>query len=176
LKDYKQRYPLTWTYLEMNRARLSARNKGLMGSEWYGYVYKKNHTRFNEPKLLVPSIATGSCFAADLDGQYYFVGSGGGGGGGYGVTLKENSKYSYLYLLGVLNSHLLSTHLKTISTPFRGGYIALNRQYIEQLPIRPINFSDPSDKARHDRMVEMVERMLALHTQRLRRARIKSRR
>ncbi len=46
---------------------------------------------------------------------------------------------------------------------FRGGYYAYNRQYIEQLPIRTINFSDPADRARHDRMVELVERMLALH-------------
>jgi hypothetical protein len=162
-KDYKRHYPLTWAYLEENRERLAARNKGKMGLEWYGYVYKKNHTQFGNSKLLVPSIATGSCFAADLDGTYYFVGSGGGGGGGYGIILSPEVKLSYLYVLGLLNSGLLSKYLKTISTPFRGGYIALNRQYIEQLPIRPINFSDPADVARHDRMVALVEQMLELH-------------
>ena len=31
------------------------------------------------------------------------------------------------------------------------------------IPIRPINFSDPADKARHDKMVSLVERMLELH-------------
>jgi hypothetical protein len=36
-------------------------------------------------------------------------------------------------------------------------------QFIEQLPIRPINFSDPADVARHDRMVQLVEQMLELH-------------
>jgi len=30
---------------------------------------------------------------------------------------------------------------------------------------RPINFSAPADKSRHDRMVKLVERMLALHQQ-----------
>jgi len=161
--EYKHRYPLTWAYLEENRELLSARNKGRMGQEWYGYVYKKNHTRFTFPKILVPSIATGSSFAADLNGTYYFVGSGGGGGGGYAITLLEDAHISYLYLLGLLNSRLLSTYLKTVSTPFRGGYIALNRQYIEQLPIRTTNFSDPADKALHNRLVELVERMLSLH-------------
>jgi hypothetical protein len=34
-----------------------------------------------------------------------------------------------------------------------------------QLPIHPIDLSDPTDKARHDRMVELVERMLDLHRQ-----------
>ena len=34
-----------------------------------------------------------------------------------------------------------------------------------EIPIRTINFSDPDDKARHDKMVTLVERMLALHKQ-----------
>jgi hypothetical protein len=135
-----------------------------MGNEWYGYVYKKNHTRFDTVKLLAPSIATGSCFTIDAEGKYYFVGSGGGGGGGYGIALKEDM-FSYYYLLGLLNSALLSLYLKKISTQFRGGYIALNRQYIEQLPIRPINFSISADKARHDNMVQLVDQMLLLNKQ-----------
>ena len=163
-KEYKQRFSLTWAYLEMNRARLSARGQGrLSQAEWFGYVYKKNHTRFGLPKLLVPSIATGSCFAADLEGEFYFVGSGGGGGGGYGISILPDVNLSYQYLLGILNSRVLSFFLRQISTPFRGGYIALNRQYIEQLPIRTINFDDPADVARHDKMVALVERMLDLH-------------
>jgi hypothetical protein len=164
-KEYKAKFPLTWAYLEECIKRLASRNKGKMGKDWYGYVYKKNHTRFDSPKLLVPSIATGSCFAPDVEGNFYFVGSGGGGGGGYGISLLPETEFSYFYLLGILNSSLLSAHLKTISTSFQHGYIALNRQYIEQLPIRPINFSGPADQARHDKMVSLVERMLALHKQ-----------
>ncbi|MEJ7842242.1 MAG: N-6 DNA methylase, partial [Rubrobacter sp.] len=159
---YHQQYPLTWSYLEQNKERLSNRNKGKLGLSWYGYVYKKNHTRFDSPKLLVPSIATGSSFASDLEGAYYFVGSGGGGGGGYGVTMVNKPRNEYLYLLGLLNSTLSSFVLRLISTPYSGGYLALNRQYIEQLPIRSIDFSDRKDVARHDRMVELVERMLSL--------------
>jgi ribosomal protein L30E len=34
--------------------------------------------------------------------------------------------------------------------------------YIEELPIRTIDFDDPADKARHDRMVGLVETMLRL--------------
>jgi hypothetical protein len=161
--SYKQNYPLTWAYLEECKERLSARNKGNMGKNWYGYVYKKNHTRFDSPKLLVPSLATGSCFSPDLEGNYYFVGSGGGGGGGYGISISADLETNYLYVLGVLNSKLLSEYLKSISTNFQHGYIALNRQYIEQLPIRPINFADPAEKAMHDQMVSLVERMLTLH-------------
>lgn len=163
-EEYKKLYPLTWAYLEGNKKKLSLRNKGNVSrSEWYGYIYKKNHTRLATPKLLVPSIGTGSCFAADLSGKYYFVGSGGGGGGGYGISLPPDAKLSYLYLLGLLNSTLLSSYLKNVSTPFRGGYIALNRQYITQLPIRPIDFNNHTEKTIHDKLVSLVDRMLDLH-------------
>jgi hypothetical protein len=100
-KEYQEHYPLTWAYLEANKSRLSVRGKGrLEKAKWYDYVYKKNHTRLGLPKLLVPSIANGSCFAADLVGEFYFVGSGGGGGGGYGISLLPDVNTSYYYLLG----------------------------------------------------------------------------
>lgn len=162
--DYEKRFPLTWAYLKENKRRLAVRNKGKMsGGKWHGYVYRKNHARLNNSKLLVPSLAPGATFAADLDGEFFFVGSGGGGGGGYGISLLENADISYFYLLGILNSKLSSFILRNISTTFRGGYLALNRQYIEQLPIRTIDFSDRTDKARHDKMIDLVEQMLKLH-------------
>ncbi len=45
----------------------------------------------------------------------------------------------------------------------RGGYFSYESRFIKNLPVRPIDFSDPADKARHDRMVEFVESMLKLH-------------
>jgi len=110
-EQYRSCFPSTWSYLEQNQERLVKRNRGKMGENWYGYVYKKNHTRFENPKLLVPSIATGSSFAPDLKGNFYFVGSG-GGGGGYGITLPDASRGYYLYLLGLLNSRMMSCFLR----------------------------------------------------------------
>lgn len=118
-----------------------------------------------QKKILTPSIAKSASFTLDSTNFYYFVGSGGGGGGGYGITLKSDEQMAYEYFLGLLNSNLLDAFLKSFSTPFSGGYFAYNRQYIEQLPIRVINFSNSTDKARHDRMVNLVEQMLSLHKQ-----------
>jgi hypothetical protein len=100
----------------------------------------------DQKKILSPSIASEACFTFDSIDYYYFMGSGGGGGGGYGITLKSEEKMSYLYLLGVLNSKISTFYLKKISSTFRGGYIALNRQYIEQLPIHRISFTTPADR------------------------------
>jgi hypothetical protein len=47
----------------------------------------------------------------------------------------------------------------------RGGYFSYESRFIRQLPIRPITFTDPTDRGRHDRLVARVEAMLALHRQ-----------
>jgi len=70
---------------------------------------------------------------------------------------------AYEYVLGLLNSKLIDAYLKSLSSPFSGGYYAYNRQYIEQLPMRTIDFSNREEKARHDEMVALVERMLELN-------------
>jgi hypothetical protein len=138
-RDYKTRFPLTWAYLNECKDRLEDRGNGNLGAEWYGYVYKKNHTRFEQPKLVVPSLAQSACFAADLAGNHYFVGSGGGGGGGCGIVLTPGTGLTLQSLLGLLNSPVSTFFLRHISTAFRGGYFALNRQYIERLPIASVS-------------------------------------
>ena len=159
--DYAKEHPLTWTYIEENKQRLAKRARGTLGDAWHGYVYKKNHLRFEQPKILAPAIATGACFAWDGKGEYYFVGSGGGGGGGYGIVLDPAVGWAPLFLLGILNSRLTTYFLKKTSTPFRGGYIALNRQYIENVPL-----PEKPNPAAHDRIVSLVEKMLGLRLQR----------
>ncbi len=95
----------------------------------------------------------------DVSDNYYFINV---TTGGYGITVDE-SKIDYVYLCGLLNSRLLDFYLKQVSTNFRSGYMAANKQYIEQLPIRTIDFTDPADVKHHDEMVALVMRMLELH-------------
>ena len=66
-------------------------------------------------------------------------------------------------MLGLLNSNVLDFFLKQVSTTLRGKFFRYFTQFIEQLPIRTIDFEDPADVARHDRMVVLVQRMLDLH-------------
>lgn len=47
----------------------------------------------------------------------------------------------------------------------RDGLFRYFTSFIEQLTIRTINSSDPDDKVRHDKMVELVEQMLTSHKQ-----------
>ena len=155
--DLAQEYPLTHAYLKANKQYLENRERGRMkGPTWYAYVYPKNIEVMATPKLLVPDIADRASFALDRDGRYAFT-------SGYGITLKSSTSESPLFVLGLLNSRVLDFYLKRISTTMRGGFFRYFTQYIEQLPIRPIDFTNPADVARHDRMVSLVERMLDLH-------------
>ncbi len=161
--DLKLRFPQTWAYLESCRSVLEGRERGKWKHErWYAFGRSQNLNAMEQKKILTPSIANAASYTLDED-DHYFVGSGGGGGGGYGITLSVADDAGYLYLLGLLNSRLLDTYLKTFSSRFRGGYYAYNRQYIEQLPIYTIDFSNPNEKALHGQLVALVEKMLELH-------------
>jgi hypothetical protein len=68
-----------------------------------------------------------------------------------------------LYFAGILNSKLLNwIHHKTSLRCFKTAY-SYGKRFIEKLPIRTIDFDDPADAARHDKVVALVERMLELH-------------
>jgi adenine-specific DNA methylase len=150
-------FPLAWEYLKANKSYLQAREKGrFKGPLWYQFGRQQNIDVMMLPKILVPDIAHDASFALDLHGEYAFT-------SGYGITLKNECALSPSYLLGLLNSPLLDFYLKKVSTALRGGFFRYFTQFVEQLPIRPIDFSNPSDRKRHDRMVDLVDHMLDLH-------------
>jgi len=68
------------------------------------------------------------------------------------------------YVLGLINSHLMSWYfLHRSNIAQRDDFPKIVLKETRSLPIRTINFSDPTDKSRHDRMVKLVEQMLLLH-------------
>jgi hypothetical protein len=166
VNELREKFPGAWKYLQANRAALESREGGKWKNDrWYAFGRSQNLSEMEQKKILTPSIAKSASFTFDAADYYYFVGSGGGGGGGYGITLKAEEKMAYEYVLGLLNSKLLDAYLKSVSSPFSGGYYAYNRQYVERVPVRLITFSKPEDKSRHDRIVALVERMLELNNQ-----------
>ena len=72
---------------------------------------------------------------------------------------------SEFYHLGLLNSSVLSFwFVQFVATKIlQGDYTDVLPKMVRSLPIRTINFDDPSDKAKHDNMVKLVEKMLRLH-------------
>ena len=157
----KERYPLTWAYLVANRHYLEEREGGVLkGPKWYAYGRNQALDVMPLPKIFTPDIALRASFSNDETGEFFFTG---GVAGGYGILVVQD--YSPKYVLGLVNSSLLDWFLHQSATQMRGGYYSYESRFIRNLPIRPINFSDPADKARHDKMVELVDRMLELNKQ-----------
>jgi type I restriction-modification system DNA methylase subunit len=162
IHEIREKYPKTADYLLNNRKRLEEREAGkFRGQAWYRFGRSQNIGIQGRAKVCVPRLVDRLHAACDSEGTHYLDNVDVGG-----ITLKREYKECGLpYLVGLLNSKLLCWYFPFVSAPFRGGYLSANRQFLSQLPIRPINFSAPADKARHDRMVALVERMLELNTQ-----------
>jgi hypothetical protein len=105
--------------------------------------------RFEQAKILVRD--TGQRFEGTLDLDNYYVKD------VLILTKKQGCPYSLHYVVGLLNSKAVRFYYETT-------FPTLHVQHSElaPLPIRRINFDDPADVARHDRMTEMVEEMLRL--------------
>ena len=161
-KEMQGRFPLAWDYLNRNRTLLAGREKGkFKDAQWYRFGRTQNLGMWEQPKLMIPYMITELSAYLDREDDFYFINV---TTGGYGITSDEKAG-SLEYLCALLNSRLLDFYLKRVTTTFHGGYFAANKQFIELLPIRPIDSAEPKDKAAHDRMVKLVDSMLALHRQ-----------
>ena len=162
--EMKEHYPLAWDYLNRNKTLLEDREKGkFKDSQWYRFGRTQNLGMWEQPKVMVPYMVTRLSAYPDVSENYYFINV---TTGGYGITMDE-SVGDLAYLTGLINSRLLDFYLKQVSTNFNSGYFAANKQYIEQLPIRTIDYSNATDVEQHDRVVGLVERMLELRGQRM---------
>jgi type I restriction-modification system DNA methylase subunit len=152
--------PKTAEYLKSCKELLAKRENGRwIGNQWYCYSRNQALEIISSPKILTADLNPFANYCFDEDGEACFPG---GAAGGYGIVLDDNR---YLYILGLLNSKAVDYYHKSISTNFRGGWFGYDAKIIRNIPIRKIDFSDHADKARHDKIVSLVERMLELHKQ-----------
>ena len=147
------RYPAIFDHLKPFEAGLQKRWD--KGEHWWELRACDYYDKFEQPKIIYPDIATTCRFTLDQIG-YFSV----------------NTTYFLpgedLYLLGLLNSKLGFFYFTEVCAGLEGRgttYLRFFGQYLEGFPVRPIDFSDPTDTARHERMVGLVERMLALQRQ-----------
>ncbi|MDQ3814705.1 MAG: hypothetical protein M3347_12240, partial [Armatimonadota bacterium] len=113
---------------------------------------------FEGPRILVREVtANGIIQAVTTDDDYVFSNS------VDGVRL-TNSWYRLEFVLGIINSKLISFyHSYTSANAFKESFPKVLIKDLLNLPLPRLNMQDKTDKARHDRMVELVETMLKLH-------------
>lgn len=74
----------------------------------------------------------------------------------------NRSEMDFKFLLGVLNSRLMTTYYRAKSLTNRRSIAQVKKVDLDQLPIPMLSLSDCQDKACYDKMVSLVERMLDL--------------
>ncbi len=120
------------------------------GEYWWELRACDYYSEFEKPKILFPDISLRGNFTLDTDGHY-----------------PVNTIYllpsADLYLMGVLNSVLLTFFYKASYATFRGGYLRFFEQYLRELPIVETLGRTKAANAQHDKMVSLVQRMLDLH-------------
>ena len=120
------------------------------GDYWWELRTCDYYDEFKNIKVCWGNLSNEAPFTIDFEGAYINAPA---------CILSLSDKY----LLGCLNSKLLWWFLKKIAAERRGGFIEAKPIYVQQIPIRTIDHTNPTDTARHHRMAELVEKMLELH-------------
>lgn len=80
------------------------------------------------------------------------------------VNLRE-TQFDPCYVLGLLNSSLMRALWLDRFYDQRRTFPKIKGTYLKQMPILRLDLSNAAEKSSHDRMVKLVEQMLALHKQ-----------
>jgi len=154
--DFQNNYPDCWAYLNLFKAKLEKRSINGNGPKWYQYGRSQSLTKFhNADKIVFPVLSQKPSYIID---ETNFQFTGGGNGPYYSIT--SNSNYSIYYLAGLLSHPVLEAMVKSRASEFRGDYYSHGKQFIENLPIRTIDFVDAVEKRAHDKIVSSVKSII----------------
>jgi hypothetical protein len=155
--DLQKRFPKAFAHLQQNTGRLKERKQF---KEWFGFSAPRNLELHDRAQIAVPLLADKGLFALipqSSRGTLCPMAS-----GGFTVTLGAECMLKPEFVIGILNSKLSFWFLQQISNVFRGGWITCTKQYFGELPIIRLDLKKPADKARHDKLVALVDKMLGL--------------
>lgn len=125
-------------------------------SKFTNQAFRERATFDAEEKLLVRQVMGKERIYATRDLSRFFVDQ------SLYVLLPKKRDESSSYLLGLICSRLLGSFFNTTLGDRKQTFPKIKGDQIAQLPIRPIDFTIPSDVEIHDRMVSLVDKMLAL--------------
>lgn len=147
--DEVKRYNLTWNGKWVNYSPniIDKKNKE--------YAGLGNSKYFENNKLVVRR--TGDFILANVDNDNYYFSN------NVFVCIPKFTDISLLYFLGILNSKFLTWYYRTIQ-PRKGKLFAeLKINVLNSFPMPNINLDDKQDKEMHDKMVALVDSIIALN-------------
>ena len=151
-------YPAIEKHLNQFKQQLIPKPKDWKGENWYGRkpgIYQwyeiqdtvDYYLEFEKPKIIYPVICNRPEFTFEETGMY---------ANDKCFIISTSDKY----LLGILNSPIIFFLFRLILPKLRGDFYETRYVYLKDFPIRAIDFSNSTDKIKHDQIVELVNRML----------------
>ena len=159
-EELETSFPKVYGYLRSRKELLEKRKQF---REWYSFSAPRNLAVHDSAHLLIPLLADRGLVAKlPLERDKYCLMA----SGGFSISIGSSCNLSPQYVLGLLNSKLLFWYLTMMSNLFRSGWITCTKQYVGRIPIRCIDFDDPTQAAQHDAVVARVEELLRLYARR----------
>lgn len=146
-------------HLSSHREELEARAAYRRGDcDWWRYTWPLHKEHIDRDKILAPYMATENRFALDTENRFLGLTD--------TVVLYDSDQAEDLrYILGLLNSKVLTFRYRYIGKLKSGGILEYFWNGVSQLPILRVKPSDP----RHKRMVELVTQRTEVATEQLER-------
>ncbi len=151
-----------WKGSDIDRYWVAESTSRFCRTHYSGFLRPNEVVRLNKevygqaPKILLRQTADHIIAAIDKRGIWF-------GRSIITVISVSQTEYVLKYFLGILNSKYFRWLYQRIVHERGRVFAQVKLSKLKQLPIRTIDFSDLTDKANHDRMVELVETMLKLH-------------
>jgi Eco57I restriction-modification methylase/TaqI-like C-terminal specificity domain len=168
LNIIQAKYPDAYSYLNKHKSILANPKRDIKPTpktenEWYRYGRHQSLDSCGLPsKIIVGVLSQGDKYAIDTNGTLI---SSGGTAGYCVVALPTTSAYSSYYIQAVLNSKYLEWFCAIYGEVFRGGYIARGTKVLKNLPIRKIDFTNPTEKLLHDKIAETQRELISIFDQ-----------
>lgn len=166
-------FPRAWSYLNDHRKELDPSfeeygRKSVRGDKWYEYGRRQGLTTFDGTEKLVWYVLA-DCTPYSYDDKGLVFTGGGHGGPFYQLRTKSSSQmdidgaeqnYSIFYLLAVLSDPIIESMVKVRANGFKGEYYSHNKQFVKDLPIPLINFSNEMEKRAHDKIARLSKSLV----------------
>jgi adenine-specific DNA-methyltransferase len=149
--------PNYFRYLRSHHDRLIARGYFAKSRKvWYELWNQRNLENLRTRKIITPELSDRNRFCI-AEGDVFY------GDTVCGIVPKTqcDSGLSLSFLLGLLNSALLEWLYKKTTVPKAGGFFIYKVMFLRDIPIYHLDLSKRSDRAKHEAIVKLVERILA---------------
>ncbi len=166
----KKRFPETLKYLTAYYDELKPRQVDVTGvrdvpgatkDTWYQYGRDQGLTAFNNKKKIIVGILSKNPLY--LYDENNLVIASGGTAGYCGIESKVNSQYSLEYLQAYLAHPRTDYILSLMASDFEGDYYARGTNVLNRIPIKILDFTNPSQKALHDEIVVKAQMVYKLN-------------